>query len=152
MNLATELPRLLPKAIAWAEVEATAAAESGRSLDASEVRLAQSVGVSQPERVRVAVVHSLPTPEDADLRAAALLTGLLGPAMVGLTLGHSILICRGHEATSLLTHELRHVQQYENAGSIAAFLPAYLQQIVMFGYANAPLERDARAHEVVDRC
>ena len=46
-----------------------------------------------------------------------------------------------------LSHEFRHVYQYEAAGSIAAFLPVYLQQIVAFGYANAPFEADARAHE-----
>jgi hypothetical protein len=33
-------------------------------------------------------------------------------------------------------------------GSIAAFLPTYLQQIVDFGYANAPFEVDARRHEI----
>ena len=37
--------------------------------------------------------------------------------------------------------------QYEEAGSIADFLPVYLKQIVEFGYDSAPLEVDARAHE-----
>ena len=59
-------------------------------------------------------------------------------------------ICRGHETKRLLSHELRHVHQYEQAGSIAGFLPEYLQQIVAFGYAAAPLEQEARAHEVSD--
>jgi hypothetical protein len=49
---------------------------------------------------------------------------------------------------SLLSHELRHIYQYEAAGSIAAFLPIYLWQIAMVGYEECPLERDARAHEV----
>jgi hypothetical protein len=39
------------------------------------------------------------------------------------------------------------VHQYEAAGSIAAFLPLYLQQIVLYGYERAPFEVDARAHE-----
>jgi hypothetical protein len=68
--------------------------------------------------------------------------------MLGLTLGHSIFIVRGHKDRRLLSHELRHVHQYEHHGSIAAFLPVYLQQIVEVGYANAPLEADARAHEI----
>ena len=42
---------------------------------------------------------------------------------------------------------LTHVYQYEKAGSIAAFLPQYLQQIAIVGYANAPFEIDAREHE-----
>ena len=34
------------------------------------------------------------------------------------------------------------------AGSIADFLPVYLRQIVEAGYFNAPLEKDAREHEI----
>jgi len=78
---------------------------------------------------------------------AALGTGLLGPGMVGLTLGYGVYICRGHGTVRLLSHEFRHVYQYERAGSIAAFLPVYLHQIATVGYYNAPFEIDARAHE-----
>jgi hypothetical protein len=67
--------------------------------------------------------------------------------MAGLTLGHAVFVRRGHDSWRLLSHEFRHVHQYEQAGSIAAFLPVYLQQIVQFGYANCPLEIDARNHE-----
>jgi hypothetical protein len=92
----------------------------------------------------------LPTPEDPILQAAATQAGLLGPGMVGLTLGYSIFICKGHRTRRLVSHELRHVHQYEQHGSIAAFLPVYLSQVLEVGYQNAPLERDARAHEVSD--
>jgi hypothetical protein len=70
--------------------------------------------------------------------------------MVGLTLGHSIFICRGHKTPRLVSHELRHVYQYEQHGSIAAFLPIYLSQVLEVGYQNAAFERDARAHELRD--
>jgi hypothetical protein len=43
---------------------------------------------------------------------------------------------------------LRHVYQYEMLGSINGFLPVYLQQIVEYGYYDAPLESDARDNEV----
>ncbi len=148
MNLKAVLSQLLPGAIAWAEAQAARIGGSGRPLDAEEIRLARNVGVAQPERVRIVTADSLPLPEDPALRAAALQTGLLGPAMAGLTLGHAIFVRRGHRTRRLLSHELRHVHQYEQAGSIANFLPGYLQQIVEFGYAAAPLEQDARAHEV----
>jgi len=42
------------------------------------------------------------------------------------------------------------VYQYEQHGSIAAFLPVYLSQVLEVGYQDAPLERDARAHELAD--
>lgn len=92
-------------------------------------------------------VQALPLPEDDELRQAGLRTGLLGPTIVGLTLGHGIFILAGHKTARLLSHELRHVFQYEQADSIANFLSAYLEQIVSFGYDKAPLEIDARNHQ-----
>lgn len=146
-SLEAALPRLLPLAIAWAEALAREVVESGTPLDGPGLVLARAVGVREPEQVRLARVAALPVPEHPGLRAAALETGLAGPGMVGLTLGHSVLLCRGHESECLLAHELRHVHQYEAAGSIAAFLAEYLRQIVEVGYANAPFEIDARTYE-----
>jgi hypothetical protein len=148
-DLAAALPALLPNAIAWAENQSQIVIDRGATLNEPQLALACRVGVHQPERIRVGVVDRLPLPDDAALRSAAIQTGLLGPNMIGLTLGYAVLICRGHEAMPrLLSHEFRHVHQYEVAGSIAAFLPQYLQQIVTYGYANAPLEIDARNHEL----
>jgi hypothetical protein len=68
--------------------------------------------------------------------------------MIGITFSHGIYVRRsGSGNPRVLSHEFRHVYQYEQAGSIAAFLPEYLRQIVTVGYASAPLERDAREHE-----
>ena len=150
MNLQDALPRLLPKAIAWAEEQARLVASSGRALTHREQEVARGVGVAQPERIRVALVDALPLPEDPVLRAAALEAGLLGPGMVGLTLGYSVFISKVHETLRLLSHEFRHVYQYEQAGSIAALLPGYLQQVVQLGYANTAFEKDAQAHERAD--
>ena len=146
-DLAAALPRLLPKAIAWAEREAAAALTSGVPLSATGVRLAEHVGVCRPEFVRVVEAASLPFPADAELALVATQTGLLGPDMVGLTLGHAVFVLKGHASNRLISHECRHVHQYEVAGSIAAFLPLYLDQIAAFGYDEAPFEVDARAHE-----
>ncbi len=151
MDLRDELPKLLPGAIAWAEDRARKAAEVGTPLTASEQEIARGVGVARPERVRVEMVgDSLPMPDDPTLREAAMQAGLLGPGMIGLTLGYSIFICRGHKTPRLLSHELRHVHQYEQHGSIAGFLPLYLQQVIEVGYRDAPFERDAREHELRD--
>jgi hypothetical protein len=149
MDLQAALPLLLPKAIAWAESEASAAAAAGHALNELALGVARRVGVTHPELIRIALMDSLPMPKDPQLQAAAIETGLLGPHMVGLTLGYSVLVRRGQDTWRLLSHEFRHVYQYEQAGSIAVFLPVYLQQIVQFGYANAPLEADARAYEQI---
>ena len=147
MDLQAVLPSLLPLAITWAEARAAEGAHSGIALNNHLLTIARSVGVVQPELIRIALVHSLPMPQDPMLHAAAVQTGLLGPGMVGLTLGYAVFVCHGYDTVRLLSHEFRHVYQYERAGSIAAFLPVYLVQIVQFGYANAPFEQDACAHE-----
>lgn len=147
IDLRAALPLLLPGAIAWAEARAQEAGATGVALTEAAAEIARRVGVQRPELIRVAVVDSLPLPEDPTLRAAALQTGLLGPRMAGLTLDYSVFILRGQGSVRLLSHEFRHVHQYEAHGSIAAFLPVYLQQIVEVGYDNAPYELDARAHE-----
>lgn len=147
IDLQTELLRMLPSAIRWAEARASEVAQSGRQLNENRISIAQSVGVMRPELIRIALVDLLPLPEDPQLRDAALQSGLLGPSMVGLTLGYSVFICHGYDTIRMLSHEFRHVYQYERFGSIANFLPVYLQQIIEVGYVNTPFEIDARAHE-----
>lgn len=147
-DLQSVLPQLLAPAVAWAELQSRKVQQEGEILTVAGLSLAKKVGVNRAHLVRVKVVDQLPLPIEPLLREAALRTGLLGPGMVGLTLGHSILVVRGHLGPRLLSHELRHVYQYEAHGSIAGFLPVYLQQIATVGYHNAPFEDDARAHEV----
>jgi hypothetical protein len=141
------LARILPKAIAWAEARSSEILACGVPLSDFNSMRAHLAGVSRPERIRMLEVASIPLPDDPELQAATLAAGLLGPNTVGLTLGYGIYIREGHSNNRLVSHECRHVYQYEEAGSIAAFLAAYLQQILSVGYAAAPLEVDARAYE-----
>jgi len=147
-TLAALLPELMPAAIAWAEQSAQEIAQTGVALNDSGISLARRVGVMYTERVRLKFVDAIPKPEDPSLRAAIELGGFMGPNTAGLTLGHSIYIRNGTGSARLISHELRHVQQYESAGSIALFLPIYLGQIVQYGYQDAPYEVDARASEI----
>ncbi len=143
-----ELLELFPKAVAWAEDHSAQILKEGRSLTVEEMEAARRVGVQHPESVRISEVTELPKPEDEELRAAALSIGLLGPTMIGLTLGYGIYLVRGNE-TRFIPHELRHVYQFERLGSISNFLTVYLQELQKFGYANAPLEVDASRYEPV---
>jgi hypothetical protein len=93
------------------------------------------------------VADRLPFPDTPALGAIARDTGLLSPGTIGLTLGHAVFVLRGHDTRRLLTHEFRHVHQYEEAGSIGAFLARYLHEVAIVGYHDAPLEADARQHE-----
>ena len=147
-SLETLLPILLPRAIHWVNEQSQHILDTGEALSERGVQIARLVGVSAPEHIRVSVVSSLPLPDDPELRNVAIQTGLLGPGMVGVTYGYGIYMCDGSLSNRLLSHECRHVAQYEEAGSIENFLPIYLQQIVQFGYRDAPYEVDARQHEI----
>jgi len=148
MNLQKELPLLLPKAIAWAQQQSDLILRHGVPLDEQGMALAKHVGVAKPELVRIQYVAAVPQPEDPMLRAVADALEFIGPNTTGMTLGHGIFIVEGHADARLISHELRHVQQYESLGGIPAFLPVYLAQIAGVGYYDVPLEQDARAHEV----
>lgn len=147
VDLKTLLPVLLPRAIEWATTHSEEILKEGRPLSAEGIKLATAVGVSFPAKVRVSEVTTLPIPSDPQLRNIALETGLLGPGIIGLTLGYGIYIRSGCFSNKLISHECRHVYQYETAGSIDKFLPMYLQQVAMYGYRDAPFEIDARMHE-----
>lgn len=149
MNLKLIFPQILPLAISWAESQASHVEHTGVPLPDNFVGIARRVGVKHPERIRTKLVSKLPMPEDPALREAAMQTGLLGADMVGLTIGYSIFVVYGYEGVPLISHECRHVHQYEKHGSIEKFLTEYLQQIIDYGYSDAPLELDARAHEVL---
>ena len=148
-DLAAVLPKLLPQAIEWVESCSAEILSRGKPLTAAGIKVARSIGVLDPTKIRVELVESLPLPDEQMLRDVALQTGLLGPDMAGVTFGHGIYACRDHVTNTLLAHECRHVFQYEAAGSIAAFLPVYLQEIVEVGYFECHFEIDARQYEFI---
>lgn len=148
MDLAAALPLLLPDAIAWAQAQAAKALREGSPLGSRSLEIARSVGVLDPEKVRVQLVDALPHPDNTLLRVAALQAGLLGPDMAGLTLGYAIFIRHGFLDYRMISHECRHVHQYEKCGGIEKSLPVYLAEVVSVGYAAASFEEDARRHEV----
>jgi sorbitol-specific phosphotransferase system component IIA len=137
-------------AIAWAENCEREILARGRVLTPAETADAVAMGVRAPQRVRVLVVDAIAAPADDNLQALVHSTGLFSGQLDGLTPGYGIYIVRGRETRQLISHECRHVYQCESAGSIAAFIPQYLDQVLSLGYARAPFEIDAYAHEIRD--
>lgn len=147
-QLKFELPGLISAATEWASAQEAHALSVGRSLEPGEIGEAASVGVAFPERVRLCVVSTMPKPDHDLLVDAMKQTNFLGDGTLGLTLGYAIFVLSGHEHHKwLLRHELRHVAQYEQAGSVGTFLQTYLEQVLSVGYHDAPLEADARRYE-----
>ena len=149
MDLASNLPSILPLAVEWAIERSQEIQRLGVSLSTANIELAKRVGVSSPENIKVMEVPSIPLPENQKLRDTAISTGVISRDTAGLTLGYSIYICKGHFSKRFLSHELRHVHQYEQHGTIRDFLAAYLDQVASFGYEAAPMEKDARNHEEI---
>lgn len=150
MSLATIPPELVPKAIAWAKAQSEIVLTLGLPLSQIGIQIAGQVGVNAPEKVRIKWVAQLPVPS-SDPVFQPLLDSASFAEMHGLTLGYAIFLVQERTDLKLLSHELRHVHQYERLGGIEGFMPVYLEQIALFGYADAPLEKDARAHESRDQ-
>ncbi len=137
---------LLPMACSWAEEHERLIHRDGVPLTSSQLADARSIGVHQPEHVRLRVVAQIPVPSHPLLREAAESTGLISPLTVGLTLRYGIFIrsdCWGDRR--LVFHELVHTLQYERLGGFEPFLRQYLHECITVGYPAAPLEQEAVA-------
>ncbi|KKO50695.1 hypothetical protein VT06_01265 [Arsukibacterium sp. MJ3] len=139
----------MTKAANWAEQNQTFIYQFGRALTVEEKAIACLVKVAAPEQVHIYEVPVIKRPDEPELAALCEEYGFLTEDTIGLTLGYGIYIKQGYLTTRLLSHELRHVHQYEQAGSAEAFLTRYIGEIMQFGYLNSPYEMDARAHEVI---
>ena len=148
LDVIAALPTLLPQAVAWAHGQEEKCRRLGRRLAFWQVAEARDVGVRSPERVRLCILDALPLPSNLVLRSLAMKAGLPGDETRGLSFGYAILLCRSHAGERrLLRHELRHVAQYEQAGSMMAFMGDYLRQMLRHGCQEAPFEVEARRFE-----
>jgi hypothetical protein len=71
-SLADHLPVLLPRILDWANAHAAHILRQGIPLTSAGVTLANRVGVSQPERIRILTVSAVPAPDGPELQQMAL--------------------------------------------------------------------------------
>ena len=138
----------MPATLAWATGLSATVLAQGKPLSAWQAADAVEVGVLRPEAVRILRVPGLPRPDCPHFCSLATQSGLDLTRSQGMALGYAVLI--RHSALGdrrVLRHELRHVAQFEAAGSLSHFLEEYLAQMVLHGYRDAPFEVDARRHE-----
>ena len=142
------LTQTMPATLAWATGLSATVLAQGKPLSAWQAADAVEVGVLRPEAVRILRVPGLPRPDCPHFCSLATQSGLDLTRSQGMALGYAVLI--RHSALGdrrVLRHELRHVAQFEAAGSLSHFLEEYLAQMVLHGYRDAPFEVDARRHE-----
>ena len=145
--IAERVAALQPGAVAFVEESDRAIGERGRPLTDAETALAREVGVEHPELVRVLVADPFIAPHDPAFAVEARKLGIGAASEGARTTGHGIQI-KPKYATSrwILAHELTHVGQYEHQGT-TGFVHEYLTELLLFGYARAPLETAAHANE-----
>lgn len=138
------LPYLLPKAIAWINGMEAQCLTCGRWLSPDQKLMARTVGVKDINRVRLLVVKNIPLPISWWLRVSGTLTRLFSRELAALTAGYGIWVRSDSISDELIMHELVHVAQYERLGGIDKFLERYLDELIEHGYADMPLEVEAR--------
>jgi len=135
---------VLPLAAEWAREQEQLILREGEPLSPDQVADARAAGVRDPERVRVLAVKQIPAPPHPILQAASATIEFLPQAPCGLTLQYGIFLRNDRrQDRHLVVHELVHTSQYERLGGIVPFLRDYLTECAMFGYHEAPLEREA---------
>jgi len=142
----SQFDRLLPLAVSWVGKQERRMLRIGVPLNEQELADAKTIGVAEPERVRLVQLDRVPFPTDPLLKAAATAIQFLTPKTCGLTLRYGIFVrsdCWRDRA--LIAHELVHVMQYERFGGILPFLRQYLTECIAIGYPEAPLEQEAIA-------
>ena len=143
-----ESAQVTARAIEWAQAQASSALRMGAPLPAKLQALAKGNGVKLPQNIRLLVVDEIPLPKEQPLAGAAAQLGLASSWAAGLTLGYAVIVAKGYEADArILSHELRHVAQYEACGGIPGFLRVHLADMLEHGYQDSRFEIDARGHE-----
>jgi len=144
--LIAQFEKLLPLAAKWAAAVEARILREGVPLSEQELANAKTMGVNEPDRVRLLQLDCVPTPADLTLMTAAAAIQFLTPATRGLTLRYGIFVrsdCWGERG--LVAHELAHTAQYERLGGIEPFLRQYLSECLTIGYPGGPLEQEAIA-------
>jgi hypothetical protein len=139
-----QLEQLLPLAVQWAADQERRVLCQGVRLSKVELSDAKSIGVRNPERVRLLRVDAVPVPAHPILRSAAASINFLTAAPRGLALDYGIFVRADHwRDRQLIAHELVHTAQFQRLGGILPFLQTYIFQCATVGYPNAPLELEA---------
>ena len=96
-----------------------------------------------PDMLKIAIELKINNPEGIRVLERGKIYGISN--IGGMTLNRGILIKKGIETKrEVIAHELVHVKQYQDAGSIYKFLKEYFKEVNKYGYYTAPMEVEAR--------
>lgn len=143
------LPTIVPLASHWVTSVEKDLWNFSRPLTPDETADAIAMGISQPDKIRVAIVERLPEPS-AELKHLAEQLRILTSRTESFICGRTILIkTHAPDQAKIILHELAHALQIERSGGVQAFLRKYFEQCLDYGNENCPMEIEVRT--VADR-
>ena len=144
-----EFEDYIGRASRWIAEEQKCILLSGVPLTALQSADALSIGVKHPERVRLIQLEQIGLPSDPVLLELFRSLGLDKGTTWGRTFFYGIALRREcWDVRHKLAHELAHTKQYEELGSIDAFVRLYLTECLPPAhYGQGPLEREAQQVE-----
>jgi hypothetical protein len=96
-----------------------------------------------PDMLKIAIELKINKPEGIRTLERGKIYGMSN--IGGITLNRAIVLKKGIEnKNEVIAHELVHVKQYQDAGSIYKFLKKYFKEVKKYGYYLAPMEVEAR--------
>jgi hypothetical protein len=134
-----------PATARWAKEQERRILKEGEPLAAEALAFATELKIELPEEIRVLEVHAVPLPTPRGWVKLASRWGMPFFEPAGMALGKGIYVLHGQ--SRVLRHELVHVAQYQRLGGIEPFLRRYLMECLTRGYADAPMELEARAKQ-----
>ena len=143
-HVKNKLDLLTPLALQWVNEIEQKYVNTGRSLNKEELQMARSLGVSQPEKVRVIVLKSFPDPGNNFLLLQTKNYGLGASSEGGRTMGNIIMLKAQHKDKRwLMARELAHIVQQEKMGR-NAYVRRFIAEYEIVGRQRSPLELEAR--------
>jgi hypothetical protein len=140
------LATIMPHIQCWFADEQRSILNSGVPLSAAQNQDALLAGVRRPEQIRLQLVDQLRVHGARLMRKLAPDLELIRPNTVAMTFGYGIYLLRKHqEDRAAMVHHFVHVAQMEKLGGVKEYIDRYIRNCISFGYANAPLEIQARA-------
>ena len=138
------ITKSIPKVCEWIEIQENNIISIGRDLTQEELEVAKIIGIKNYDIIRVYESLVVPVPSDIVLRELGKQIGLISSNTSGICFRYGIFINENVlDKKVVLEHELIHTLQYEQFGSIKAFITQYLKECIEVGYHMSDLEKEA---------
>jgi hypothetical protein len=145
LDLSSITPHI-PKVVHWIEEMENFIQSNGRFLNEDELTFAKKIGILNYDIIKVWESNEVPKPKNAMIQYLGNEIGFFSSNTNGISFRYGIFLHSELKYTKdVLLHELIHTLQYERFGSIEKFILCYLDDVLINGYENSVLEKEANS-------